>query len=91
MPPFRFTGLIDYYYPGTRDTKGVLLGTVEPGAERDLDEAPDRWWIPADGGDVKTGSDDEKPGTAPPQAPEPASTPAAAPSGPQPAPPAVIP
>ena len=45
MPDYRFAGSIPYDYPASRDTAGRPLGTVEPGAVRDLDEPPDIWWV----------------------------------------------
>lgn len=45
MPRFVFDGPIAYQYPAIRDTSGIHLNEVEPGEVRDLDAAPDRWWV----------------------------------------------
>jgi hypothetical protein len=74
MPPFRHTRETEWDYPATRDSRGVLLGTVRPGDVLDLPEAPDRFWLPC-----------EDAGAAGSAA---ASEAVTAPAGPQPAPPA---
>jgi hypothetical protein len=79
MSAFQFSGPIPYQYPDSRDTTGIHLGEVSPGDVRDLDEAPDRWWVPAGEGEG------DGPGEL---AGAPAGSPA--PDGPQPAPPAVV-
>lgn len=48
MPTFRFDGPARDY-PFTRDAQGQNLGRVEPGDEREFEQAPDQWWVPADG------------------------------------------
>ena len=81
MPAFRFTGLVPFVYPESRDALGRNVGQVEPGDVREFAEAPDYMWVPADGAEAPT-----EPAEEPAEpAPEPA------PDGPQPAAPAVIP
>lgn len=48
MPEHFYTGTSGHY-PMGRDTSGLLLGAVEPGDVRDLDEAPDPAWLPVEG------------------------------------------
>jgi hypothetical protein len=45
MPEYVYTGQPGMY-PMGRDAKGTLLGAVETGDVRDLDEAPDHQWRP---------------------------------------------
>lgn len=89
MPPFRFCAPSAYDYPASRDTKGVPLGTVQPGDVRDLDEAIDRWWAPSDG-DEDRGQGYESQDSSEEGGAEDGEDAAPEPSGPQPAPPAVI-
>lgn len=50
MPDLVYRGPGDRYYPASRDVFGVPLGTVKPGDAARLDEAPDMWWVPYEGG-----------------------------------------
>jgi len=83
---YRFAGPGPYYFPASRDARGVPLGDVQPGDVRDLDEPPDGWWVLADSQPVS----DEDRARAAMAAAQPADEPPA-PDGPTPAPPAVIP
>ena len=49
MPQYRYTGSPGMY-PQGRDTQDRPIGTVTTGDERDLDEAPDSSWVPAEPG-----------------------------------------
>ena len=80
MPLYKFAGPISYYFPASRDARGVPLGDVQPGDVRDLDEPVGQWWVPAG----------DSPAAEPEPVPEPASEPAPVPDGPQPAPPAIV-
>ncbi len=82
MPAFRFDGTARDY-PFTRDAQGQNLGRVEPGDEREFEQAPDQWWVPAEPG---SGEDAPGDGRDPGGASE-----GDAPPPPVPAPPAVIP
>jgi hypothetical protein len=68
MPEYRFAGPVPYDYPASRDAKGAPLGTVEPGATQDLDEAPDWWWVPAGDGGGGGSTEPAGPQPAPPAA-----------------------
>lgn len=59
MPAFVFSGLIPTDYPFAKDAQGQNLGRVEPGDEREFDEAPDQWWVPADGAQDHSGTGTE--------------------------------
>ena len=85
MPLYRFAGPQPYYFPASRDSRGVPLGDVNPGDERDLDEPVGQWWVPADGQDEPPVSDEDRARAAMAAAAE---TP---PDGPVPAPPAIVP
>lgn len=98
MPELIYTGLTPWYYPATRDAKGIPLGDVRPGDIRELDEAPDLRWRPVDQGRVADGaagdSEQDKPrGSGAPVESDggPPALPAPGPPQPVPAPPAVIP
>lgn len=81
MPAFRFTGLVPFVYPESRDALGRNVSQVEPGDVREFAEAPDYMWVPADGAEVPTEAVEEPAEPAPEPVPD----------GPQPAAPAVIP
>lgn len=49
MPEHFYTGPSSGHYPMGRDASGLLLGAVEPGDVRDLNEAPDPSWLPRAG------------------------------------------
>ena|ERR1700733_16328907 len=49
MPSYTFCGCIPYDFPETRDDRGVIVGRVNPGDERDFAEAPTADWFPSDG------------------------------------------
>lgn len=57
MPAFVFSGLIPTDYPFAKDAQGQNLGRVEPGDEREFNQAPDQWWVPAEPGSGGTESD----------------------------------
>ena len=86
MPLYRFAGPTPYYFPASRDTRGVPLGDIQPGDERDLDEPVGQWWVPADGTEPAPWVTDEDRARAAMAAA--AETP---PDGPVPAPPAIVP
>lgn len=44
MPEFTFDGPGPMTYPDSRDSAAVIVGAVEPGGIRDLDEPLDHWW-----------------------------------------------
>lgn len=96
MPAFRFVSPQAMAYTSLRDEHDVHLGQVNPGDVRDLGEAPDQWWVPAEGhdddrGEDKSGIDEDTDGgsgTPEGSAPDPAAEPD--PAAPVPAPPAVI-
>jgi hypothetical protein len=51
LPEFTYAGQMPRHYTETRDTAGELLGLIQQGDVRDLDEAPaDGLWVE---GDVK--------------------------------------
>jgi hypothetical protein len=62
MPDFVYNGPGERFYPESRDSYGVRLGTVQPGDVARFDEAPDQWWRPyeaqaageADGAEVRS-------------------------------------
>jgi hypothetical protein len=87
VPELIYTGLTDWYYPATRDARGILLSEVKPGDIRDLDEAPDRQWRPVTGEDRAAAPEAEDAAAAT----EPAAPASPVPAGPVPAPPAVMP
>jgi hypothetical protein len=74
MPPYRFAGPGPYDFPASRDTRGIPLGTVEPGDVRDLDEPIGPWWVPASDGQGA------EPASSPPGIPAPAAAPPASPA-----------
>jgi hypothetical protein len=86
MPLYRFAGPGPYYFPASRDARGVPLGDVQPGDVRDLDEPVGQWWVPADGEPPPGPESDEERARAAMAAA--AETP---PDGPVPAPPAIVP
>ena len=49
MPQYRYTGSPGMY-PQGRDTQDRPIGAVTTGDVRDLDEAPDSSWVPAEPG-----------------------------------------
>ena len=87
MPRYRFAGPGPYYFPASRDSRGVPLGDVNPGDERDLDDPVGPWWVPADSQPV---SDEDRARAAMEAAGEPPAEPPV-PDGPVPAPPAIVP
>jgi hypothetical protein len=93
MPSYRFVCPQAMAYTGLRDEHDVHLGQVNPGDVRDLNEAPDQWWVPAEGQDDDRREDksgDDGSGTPEGSAPDLAAESEADPSAPVPAPPAVI-
>jgi hypothetical protein len=46
MPDFTYAGPGGRIYPESRDSEGEMVGAVEPGDTRDLDEAIDQFWFP---------------------------------------------
>jgi hypothetical protein len=53
MPEFTYAGPGGRAYTELRDEDGVITGLVEPGDTRNLAEAPDQFWLPADEKDAK--------------------------------------
>jgi hypothetical protein len=65
MPSYRFTAEIPYDYPASRDSYGVLLGTVKPGDVLDLPEPPDMWWTPYEDGSEGEATPEPQPDASP--------------------------
>lgn len=97
MPELIYTGSTPWYYPATRDARGILLSEVKPGDIRDLDEAPDRQWRPVTGEDraraaaLEAEEAADRAEAEPEAAEEQPAAPGPVAAGPVPAPPAVMP
>lgn len=74
MPRFTYSGTDGRTYSETRDSSGEIIGTVAPGDEYTLPEAPDHFWTPS--GPTRSTVKSDKSATATPQ-PESAELPAA--------------
>lgn len=70
MSDFVYNGPGERFYPESRDSFGVRLGTVQVGDVARFDEPPDQWWRPYDGGGEGEAGTAEADAPAPPGDPE---------------------